>query len=181
MTVQPGTIGLTQISGDVGKLIRIGQLLNGDGFADYQHAFLSIAGRTASGPLPDGSILEAEPGGARVGNVSEYSHIYWCENIAAKYGKALNDVVAAAQKYIGVPYSFLDYQAIAMHRLHIPGGRPLREYVESTKHMICSQLCDQAYFDANIQLFEDGRWQGYVTPLDLYTLDRALGASGCFK
>lgn len=166
-SIQPGTIGLTQISGDVGKLIRVGQWLNGNGFADYQHAFLAIAGPG----LPDGSILEAEPGGARIGNVSEYSDIYWCENIAAKYGKRLNDVVAAAVKYKGTPYSFLDYLAIAQRRLHLP-TLGFRSYVASTKHLICSQLCARAYLDAGIPLYKE--WTGYVTPLDLYNLDRSL-------
>ena len=40
-TVLPGTIGLTQISGDVGRLIRVGQWMCGDGFTDYQHAFIT--------------------------------------------------------------------------------------------------------------------------------------------
>jgi cell wall-associated NlpC family hydrolase len=167
MSIQPGTIGLTQISGNVGRLIRFGQLLNGDGFADYQHAFLAIDGPG----LPEGSILEAEPGGARVGNVSEYSNIYWCENIAAKYGKALTGVVAAAAKYRGVPYSFLDYLAIAQRRLHLP-TLGFRSYVASTGHLICSQLCARAYFDAGCPLYSE--WTGYVTPLDLYNLDRSL-------
>jgi hypothetical protein len=162
-SIQPGTIGLTQISGDVGKLIRVGQFLNGNGFADYQHAFVYLD--------TDGSILEAEPGGARVGNVREYDDIYWCENIATRYGKRLNDVVAAAAKYRNTPYSFLDYLAIAQRRLHLP-TLGFRSYVASTGHMICSQLCARAYFDAGIPLYSE--WTGYVTPLDLYNLDRSL-------
>lgn len=168
-TVQPGTIGLTQINGEVGRIIRFGQFLNGaakphyNALANYEHAFLAIA--------DDGAILEAEPGGARVGNVSEYSHIYWCENIAAKYSKGLNDVVAAAHKYVGVPYSFLDYGALAARRLHLPVPG-LRKYIASTGHMICSQLCARAYLDAGCALYTE--WTGYVDPLDLYNLDRSL-------
>jgi hypothetical protein len=165
--IRPGTIGLTQIHGDVGFGIRVGQWLLGDGFANYQHAFLLIDGPK----LPNGSIIEAEPGGARVGNAVEYEDIYWCQNIAAKYGVKLNDVVWEARKYLGVPYSFLDYLAIAQRRLHLP-TLGFRSYVASTGHMICSQLCARAYYDAGTPLYP--YWTGYVTPLDLYNLDRSL-------
>jgi hypothetical protein len=169
--IRPGTIGLTQISGDTGKFIRVGQWLNGDGFQNYQHAFLAVDGQPHPAPLPDGSILEAEPGGARIGNVSEYEDIYWCENIATKYGDKLNDVAVAGMKYFGTPYSFLDYLAIAQRRLHLP-TLGFRSYVASTGHLICSQLCARAYFDADCPLYTE--WTGYVTPLDLYNLDRSL-------
>jgi|HubBroStandDraft_5_1064220.scaffolds.fasta_scaffold349723_2 hypothetical protein len=163
--IRPGTIGLTPISGDVGTFIRVGQWLNGDGFENYQHAFLSTTG------VPGGAIIEAEPGGARVGNVSEYSNIYWCENIATKYSDKLIDVVIAANKYLGTPYSFLDYGALFARRLHLPVPG-LQHYIASTGHMICSQLVARAYLDAGCPLYD--RWTGYVTPLDLYNLDRSL-------
>jgi hypothetical protein len=164
-SVLPGTIGLTQISGNVGKLIEIGQWLNGDGFKDWEHAFLLG---------PGGRILEAEPGGARVGNVSEYSSIYWCTSIAKlTNAKTLTAVWAGAQKYTGVGYSFADYFALAAHRLDIPGPA-LKNYIASSGHLICSQLCDQAYMDQGVHLFTDNRWPGYVTPEDLYNLDQAL-------
>lgn len=162
--VLPGTIGLTPIAGDVGKLIRLGQWLNGDGFADWQHAFILLNSSS-------GSIIEAEPGGARTGNVSEYSHIYWCENIATAHKAALNNVVSAALGYVGTPYSFADYVALAQRRLHLP-TLGVREYVADTGHMICSQLCARSYYDAKASLYTE--WTGYVDPLDLYNLDRSL-------
>ena len=159
-----GTIGLTTISGDVGKLIKFGQFLNGQGFKDFEHAFLLG---------PNGKILEAEPGGARLGNVSEYSKIYWCTNIAAQYTEVqLQSIWTGAQKYVGTKYSFLDYDAIAAHRLHIPVPG-LQNYIGDSGHMICSQLVDQAYFDQGCQLFA-GVWQGYVTPLGIYNLDERI-------
>ncbi|MFI7102344.1 hypothetical protein ACIBK8_23660 [Streptomyces sp. NPDC050161] len=158
---QPGDIGLTQIPGTAGRLIRIGQWLNGNGFADYQHAFLV---------LPDGQLLEAEPGGARIARLDSYADADVLYVSPPEYSPQHRaDVCAAALKYVGVPYSFLDYLAIATHRIHlnVPG---LRRYVAATGHMICSQLVDQCYQDAGMHLFDDGRWPGYVTPLALHEL-----------
>lgn len=172
----PGTIGLTQISGDVGKVIRAGQWAvakldrdkvkrAGEDWANYQHAFIHIG---------NGQIIEAEPGGARLRDVFEYSDVYWCENIAKQYTEhQLKMVANYAWEYKGTPYSFLDYEAIAAHTLHIPAPG-LRSYIESSKHLICSQLCDLSYQDAGLSLFTDKRWPGYVDPLDLYLLDQSL-------
>lgn len=167
-----GTIGLSPISGDVGKLVRLGQWLNGQGFREWEHAF--ILG-------PDGEILEAEPGGARIGHVSEYSDIYWCTSIAAQFTEdKLERVYNFAEATYGpddgrpgTGYSFLDYLALFCHRLRIPVPG-LRRYIASTGHLICSQLCDTAYSDEGCHLFA-GVWSGYVTPLGLYNLDVAIG------
>ncbi|MFE6686971.1 hypothetical protein ACFVFQ_10890 [Streptomyces sp. NPDC057743] len=157
----PGDIGLTQISGATGQLIRFGQWINGDGFADYEHAFLV---------LPEDRLLEAEPGGARIRPLSEYQGTdvrYVCPKRLTEQQR--ERICSAADHYVGVPYSFLDYLAIATHRIHltVPG---LRRYVASTHHMICSQLVDKCYQDGGVQLFSDGRWPGYVTPMALYKL-----------
>ncbi|MFE7120479.1 hypothetical protein ACFU99_34135 [Streptomyces sp. NPDC057654] len=165
-TPVPGDIGLTRISGTTGKLIRFGQWLNGNGFADYEHAFLV---------LPDERLLEAEPGGARVKSLSEYDGadvVYTCP--AGLTEEQRGAVCEASGRYVGVEYSFLDFLAIATHRVHLPVPG-LRRYVASTKHMICSQLVDQCYQDADVHLFADRRWSGYVTPGALYTL---LAGSG---
>jgi hypothetical protein len=172
-----GTIGLTQISGDVGKAIEVGEWLNGQGFRDWEHAFLLG---------PNGTVLEAEPGGARIANVSEYSGatVYWCTAIAAQFtDEKLADIWGGAvQRYGpgtghksatgGVPYSFLDYDAMFCHRLHIPVPG-LQGYIADTGHQICSQLCDTTYSDQNCRLFA-GVWPGYVTPLGLWNLDQRI-------
>ncbi len=76
--------------------------------------------------------------------------------------------MAAARGYAAAEadYSFLDYLALAAHRyrLPVPG---LRTYIKSTGHLICSQLVDACYQAAGVQLFDDHRWNGYVTPSDL--------------
>lgn len=162
----PGDIGLTSIAGPVGWGIRLGEFLLGDGVTPYEHAFIV---------LDDATLLEAEPGGARVAGLDEYAGRtveYVCPpglTAAQRYA-----ICAAARSYVGVKYSFVDYGAIAAHRfrLPIPG---LRRYIASTGHQICSQLVDQCYQDAGVHLFNDGRWPGYVVPADLAAL---LGREG---
>lgn len=155
---QPGDIGITQVEGRVGRLIRIGQWLNGDGFADYEHAFVSVG---------QGLIVEAEPGGARTAELTEYNSraVLWLR-CPDQYRTA---VASAARGLEGVPYSFLDYAALAAHRLHIPVPG-LRTFIGSQGHLVCSQLADVAASRGGWRIFADGRWPGYVTPADLARL-----------
>lgn len=165
----PGDIGLVRMLGVGGPFIRFGQWLNGDGFADFEHAFMFIGGDL---------IIEAYPGGAQVNNMSKKympAEINWCTGISNLWSTEQRAMVPkAAMKYKGVPYSVLDYFAIAAHTLHIPGGPLLKNYVSSTKHMICSQLCDQIASDCGVKIFDDGRWPGYISPGGLYTRDREI-------
>lgn len=158
---QPGDIGLTRISGAVGAGIRFGQWLNGDGFADYEHAFVVVQ------PSADAvMVVEAEPGGARHVPL----HYAPSNTVYLRCPDRLRDAVSfAATRYTGVPYSFLDYQALAMHHFHVPAPG-LRRYIASTGHMICSQLADRAALDGGWHLFSDGRWPGFVTPGDIHEL-----------
>lgn len=181
---QPGDIGFTTITGPVGWLIRFAQWLNGDGFSlrrgrflvrlrtwlsrrgrfdgarsrAYQHAFIVLPGK---------QLIEAMPGGAIVDHLSKYDDrpvLYASPaDLTPAQRKAITD---CALKYVGVPYSFLDYLALALHRFHIPWPG-LRRYIQTTGHLICSQLADRAYLDAGQHLFDDGRWEGYVTPMSL--------------
>lgn len=160
----PGDFGLCRISGPVGILIRVGQWLNGSGFADYEHAFIYTGA---------GRIIEAAPGGALETDLAEYADrpIVWSTDRLPLTGEQRTTIVAAARSYIGVPYSFADYLSVALARFHL--RLPfVRRYVASTGHMICSQLVDQCYQDAGVHLFADGRWPGDVTPADLGGLIR---------
>ena len=156
-TTEPGLgdIGCTTIKGDVGFLIRVGQFLLGDGFRNVEHAFTYVG---------DGQIVEAEPGGARLADLTEYDArtIVWVrcpdENRAA--------VAAAAKALIDTPYSGLDYVAIAAHRFHIPG---LKRIALSTSSMICSQLSTVAARRGGWPLLVP-KPAGYVVPDDLAAL-----------
>lgn len=152
MTPNPGDIGLVTVTGQVGRLIRVGQWANGDGYRDYEHAFVYVGGW---------QLVEAEPAGARLVSYDEYSTraLLWL-----RCPRQLGDAVAeAARTLVGTPYSALDYFALAAHRFHLPAPF-LRARIESTGELICSQLADLAAARGGWHLFDDGRWPGYVTP-----------------
>jgi hypothetical protein len=155
-TPQPGDIGLTQIQGRVGRAIKIGQWLNGDGYVNYQHAFLVIQGN---------GLVEAEPKGARYGSIFDYA------DRDVKYLRCPDEcreaVANAATSFIGIGYSYADYLALALHRFGIDTPK-LQKYIQSSGHMICSQMADYGAFLGNWHLFDDNRWFGDVTPGDLY-------------
>ncbi|BFP50080.1 hypothetical protein KCMC57_64480 (plasmid) [Kitasatospora sp. CMC57] len=158
---QPGDIGLTTIEGPIGVLVRFGQWINGTGFGMYEHAFVV---------LPGGRLIEAMPSGARIRPLADYDgkHVLYVAPAGLTYSHRVL-IAETAAAYEGVGYSFADYLALALRRLRIPAPG-LRRFIASTRHMICSQLADQAYTDAGVQLFADGRWPGWVTPGDLFQL-----------
>ena len=169
----PGDFGVVHMGGDSGKLIHIAQALNGflekdrqlgddaEGLADYEHAFLYLGG---------GIIIEAEPGGAEVCKV-HYDDILWSTGKIDLTAEQRMYIVKAGFGYAGTPYSAADYFALAAYRLKFGLAVPyLRSYVASSDHMICSQLVDRCYRDAGVHLFNDNRWDGYVTPSDLADL-----------
>jgi hypothetical protein len=168
MVSNPGRIGLVKINGFAGVGIRFGQWLNRSGFEDFEHAFLDLG---------DGTCIEAEPGGARVVSLDKYANVevYWCDNIYRGIPRMGRIAVAeVGRTYEHVPYSFLDYDALALHRFGLDTAA-LERYIGSTGHMICSQLVDRAHTDAGEHIFADGRWDGFVAPGDLYLRDRDLG------
>lgn len=157
-------IGLVPIGGAGGRLIRIGQALNGDGFSDFEHAFVALPGNMA---------IEAEPGGARIVPLG-YQGIHWCEGLYGLLDASAQALVPVkAQQLEGIPYSWLDYGALFTRRLRIPVPG-LREYIAASGHLICSQLCDELYLRLGAHIFQDGRWPGYCTPGSLYQRDLEL-------
>ena len=154
---KPGDIFLVEVDGAIGTLIRVGQFLNGDGFSKYEHAGVVINDAL--------DTIEAMPGGAERKNLLDHTNIRVL-SCPPEFGVG---VAEAALGFLGVGYSALDYLALATHRLHIPAPG-LRRYIETSKHMICSQLADRAAQLGGWQLFSDGRWPGYVTPGALNSL-----------
>ncbi|MFF0183512.1 hypothetical protein [Streptomyces sp. NPDC005244] len=158
-TPRPGDIGLTQMSGVGGKAIRLAQWLAGDGFRDYEHAFVWVGEYTDM-------IVEAMPGGAK--------HVpNWHDPERTIYLRCPDEhrdaVAAAALALRGTPYSWADYAAIAAHRLRIPAPH-LERYIEASGHLMCAQLADRAADRGGWHLFDDRRWVGDVTPGDLTRL-----------
>jgi hypothetical protein len=153
---KPGDIGLTQISGWGGKAIRAGQWLLGDGYADFEHAYV-VTEVDADGTV---WIVEAMPGGAH--HVRQW-HTVNRHLVCPDEYRAGVVATALRQAERKVPYSDLDYGALALHRFHVPAPG-LRTYIESSGHQICSQLADYCAAKSGWHLFDDGRWPGYVTP-----------------
>jgi hypothetical protein len=183
---KPGSYFLAHITGPVGYGIALGQALAGSG-SRWTHAGLILD--------TDGTILEAEPGGARIANISKYDgrpllvsdgpvqravtdsaasyatmqrQAPTLAAFSAPFPEAVlrQRVVDQARKLVGVPYSGLDYVALAALHLHLP-SKWIRDRVESSHHLICSALVDRALMNAGIHLFDDGRLPGDVMPADL--------------
>jgi uncharacterized protein YycO len=157
MSPQPADFFLLIGTDPVGVGIRIGEWADGKGFSKYAHAGIL---------LDDSTVVEAEPGGARIRPMTEYPADLMVWSTWDLTPGQRTSIVAAARGLEGTPYSFLDYFAIAAHRFRLPLPG-LRRYVASSGHMICSQLVDEAYSRAGVHLFTDGRWPGFVTPADL--------------
>ena len=149
-----GDFGLVRINGDAGRLIRIGQWLNRNGFDNYEHAFLYLG---------NGMIIEAEPGGARLNELT-YTDVMWSTGHISLTDQQRTRIALVGTGFEHVPYSALDYFALAALRTRMPFTKKLEGYVKTSKHMICSQLVDRAYNLAGVELFKDGRFDGEVTP-----------------
>lgn len=159
-----GDIGLTQIKGRVGRGIRVAQFMAGGGFWDYEHAFVMTNWT---------ELVEAEPGGAIVSDLSRYDD---CDVVFLRCPDEFRTAVAAAALgMVDVPYSFLDYESLFLRHIGIKADR-LEKYIRDSGHMICSQLADRAANLGGWILFDDKRWEGDVMPADitrLYQIQRA--------
>jgi hypothetical protein len=158
-----GDLVLIQESSDVGQLVRFGQWLNGDGFHDFEHVAVYDG---------KGGVYEETPRDGAEHNPfrpAKTCQLFWSTDIILLNDTQRAGIIASCEKYVEahVGYSFADYFAIAAHRLHIPAPH-LKAYIKSSGHMICSQFVDQVLFENNYHLFNDGRWQGDVTPGDIY-------------
>lgn len=156
---QPGDFLLTVISGTTGFWVRLAQAVIGD-TTKYNHAALVIDS--------DGTLIEAMPGGARLGHLDSYrgQDVYYhrAYYLSVEERWKIADLGRQAE---GVPYSFADYLALGLTYF---GTTPewLRKYVSNSKRMICSQLVDECFRRAGYDLFTDGRMPENVTPGDLF-------------
>ncbi|MFI7096404.1 hypothetical protein [Streptomyces lydicus] len=167
-TPLPGDFALTKIRGITGRAISAGQYLIGDG-APVQHALIYIG---------HGWIVQAMPGGAECIPLEDASPVVaWSTGKVPLTAAQRVAIAHAACRLVGTPYSFLDFASLALERFHVR-PRWVRDYVASTGHLICSQLVDVAYRRAGVELFDDGRIPGDVTPGDLYRLITERGSRG---
>jgi cell wall-associated NlpC family hydrolase len=157
---QPGDFALTKISGITGRAIAAGQYLVGDG-APIQHAYVYVG---------NGEIVQAMPGGAELIRLEDANEPYvWSTGRIPLTAAERMVISSVARGLVGTPYSFLDYASIALAHYRIR-PRWVRDFVADSDHLICSQLVDVAYRRAGVQLFDDDRLPGDVTPGDLWRL-----------
>lgn len=165
----PADIILLQIKGWVGKLVWLAQALNGD-FSKWTHVAIM---------LDDGTVFEAQPGGAVVTDWRAYDgrpfavvshkvvHDYPVELKLLSHQRML--IVDKAREYVGAGYNWTTYFYLAAYRL---GIRPqwLKNRVQNDSRMICSQAADKIYSDCGVHLFDDGRMPYDITPGDVADL-----------
>lgn len=159
MTDLTGQFGLSTISGRVGWWVGLGQFLVGDG-SRFSHAFVVVGDH----------VVEGMPGGAKLTPLRYYTTgakapVTVFSHLPLTPLQRIS-IVKEAISLVGTPYSFADYLAIALDHW---GIRPkwLRRYIANSGHLICSALVDRVYARAGIQLFDDGRDYGDVSPGDL--------------
>lgn len=171
--VEPGDLCLIHGYSFTSKWIRFNEALADRRRSPWNH--VCVATRWVGSTL---MIAEAEPGGAveRPWHYEANLHQWSTGILPACHGAG-----DAARRYTmagpwgprGVPYSYLDYDAILLHDLHLQSAW-LQDFIADSSHMICSQLGDQARADAGSHLFADGRWPGYVKPSDIgFLMDAA--------
>lgn len=134
--------------------------------AKWVHAF---------GLVAPGVIVEAMPHGTvRVPLHYDPDKLWWSTGIIEKPDRNRQATIAAWDSFAEqkIPYSFVDYLAIAAHTWHIPAPG-LREFIQAVGHMLCSQEVDRGEEMGGTHLFKDRRWNGYVRPLDLADLTGA--------
>lgn len=174
MTPVPGDFACIHTRGDVGTLITIGQFLNGTpDYSWWDHACIFVGGADVASPY--GYVMGAQPSGARLDPLRQAQFTgkdadwLWSSGKLKLTDDQRRAIVAQAIACKGIGYSWADYLALAAHRFHIPAPH-LKNYIASSKSMICSTLVDFCYMNAGVKLFDDGRWQGDVTPADLASL-----------
>lgn len=159
MSPEPGDFAAVSIPGAGGTAISLLEQIAYRHATWWDHALIYLG---------DGQIVQAEPGGAQIAPLGTYQHAIWSTGLIPATTAQRARICSSARWYAlqHTGYSWADYAAIGLHRFHLnmPG---LRDFIADSGHMICSQLVDQCYQDAGIQLFGDGRWPGYVPPYDL--------------
>jgi hypothetical protein len=178
--VQPGTIIFGPIGGFIPGVFPVGAgelLLKAATKETWKIRHVLVA-------IGDGTAVQAMPHGAERITLDAK---HWTSEYIYVLPKYVQDqagrVAEAALSLIGTPYSFLDYGALALHAIdpvwriapHATDSQPLARYIQSTGHMICSQLADECMKRADFHVFADGRLPQDVMPSALYTGLQKLG------
>lgn len=177
---EPGDFCCVNISGDLGTGIELGQYLAAKlqhqpgELLPYEHAMVYVGLADKLGP--HGYTYSAYPSNGKQGNTgkralpcppAQLPGSLWSSGLLGLTALERTGIVNWCAAHGDVKYSYLDYDAIATHALHIPVPG-LRAYISSDGHLICSQYTDMSWsLGGGVKLFDDHRWPGYVTPWDL--------------
>lgn len=109
--------------------------------SNFSHCFIIVD--------ENGGIVEAEPFGARLANISEYDGDQLVFSNTPLTLQQRDIIVDSAMGYVGTPYNFLDIAYLGLALKGIQWNWMLSEVLES-KHMICSQLVAQCGYNAGV-------------------------------
>jgi uncharacterized protein YycO len=144
-----GDYGVVKTNGWMGMLIRVGTL------SRWNHAFIYIG---------DGKIVEANPKGVAISNVSKYKDIAWNQHEQLTEAQR-QKIVKRAKQMVGEPYGFGAIIVIALKILGLKVIAQLRKFAENEKSVICSQLVAMCYGYAKIKVSD--KPHAFTTPGDL--------------
>jgi hypothetical protein len=162
VTPQPGDYGVQRNRGLAAWAIRVATR------SKFSHAFVVVR---------DGYVVEASGKGAVCRPLGDRAAIYSSDAIELSPAER-SDIVNAAMYLVGTPYSWLDIVSIGLLQYGIKPRR-VRDRVERTDQLICSQLVDLTYegpsgrlggmvlLAPGVHLFADKRLPMDVTPGDL--------------
>jgi hypothetical protein len=143
----------------------------------YDHAEVFVGQADKAGP--HGYTYSAYPNNGQPGRTGKrrlpgpaalMPGSLWSSGIIKLTPAQRSGIVAWCVAHPCVSYSWPDYGAIGLRALGIKTAR-LAAYIKSTSSMICSYYSDAAFNrGGGVHLFDDGRWEGFVTPGDLAVL-----------
>lgn len=132
---------------------QIGLLRNGTTFitraiewATYSHSHHVIVA------ISETQCISAEPGGVRIRDISDYGHIDWSEFSLTDTQRA--SIIAAANQSQKLPYNYAIYPVLLAARVTgilVPDW--ISGWLSKRKNVDCSQLADDIYNAAGIDLF----------------------------
>jgi hypothetical protein len=178
---QPGDFCCLPVSGQFGFGIEAGEFLaetlqhvHGAKLQPYDHAEVYVGQADAAGP--HGYTYSAYPNNGQPGVTGKRAlpgpaglmpGSLWSSGIIELTPAQRSGIIGWCEEHPSVSYSWPDYAAIGLRALGVRTDR-LAAYIKSTSSMICSYYTDAAFNrGGDVHLFDDGRWEGFVTPGDL--------------
>jgi hypothetical protein len=178
--VLPGDFCCIPMAPPAGPFVAIAEWVNdlgtkGDSPQDYGHAEVYAGLPDKAGPY--GYTFSAYPN--KMGKralpcpPAQLPGSLWSSGLVTLTQAQRQAVVAWCVAHPAVTYSGWDYLELTAHRIGIDTSW-LEARIADSSSYICSQYVDASYQAAGKQLFNDGRWNGFVTPLDLALLLESL-------